>query len=373
MMKNLIKEILLKENRIKKVEDKYKDCFDDVYQKKVLQYFVSKDFMKNTNQKYLDWVVNVWCNGGIDIGYDDLINYVALFDENRDKFKNKDLYQYKNWDVFENEVKEIEGEKHKKWLESNVKNIFEDEDYLVIQPITYESSCKYGGGTKWCTASKKTDTHFNQYTDRNHLVYVIDKHKKQKHPLYKTAILMTKTETSKDTGVSVWNAPDHKILGVSNGIGNLTKLYPKDLIDSLVVNFFDDGFDVFLDRFLDDYLSELNGSQLFISYDEEIYADVVIDDRSGVVYYHVMQDEEMTPKPKFLFNILATPNWEDTGEIPIDYEIGDDYRSYTNIKIPKILNKADLEEWFNRNYIDRIYEIADEILKKHFNIDISEH
>ena len=51
--------------------------------------------------------------------------------------------------------------------------VFENEKCIVVVPHTYEASCKYGANTKWCTASNKTDSHWQQYTKNNIKFYYI--------------------------------------------------------------------------------------------------------------------------------------------------------------------------------------------------------
>ena len=51
--------------------------------------------------------------------------------------------------------------------------VFENDKCIVVVPHTYEASCKYGANTKWCTASNKTDSHWNQYTKSNVKFYYI--------------------------------------------------------------------------------------------------------------------------------------------------------------------------------------------------------
>lgn len=43
----------------------------------------------------------------------------------------------------------------------------------VVVPLTYKASCKYGAGTRWCTAMNSTDSHFNSYTRQGPLFIAI--------------------------------------------------------------------------------------------------------------------------------------------------------------------------------------------------------
>lgn len=55
-----------------------------------------------------------------------------------------------------------------------VEKIYEDENILIIRPITRNASCKYGANTKWCTAGR-LDNRFNDHFDDGILIYYIVK------------------------------------------------------------------------------------------------------------------------------------------------------------------------------------------------------
>jgi hypothetical protein len=56
--------------------------------------------------------------------------------------------------------------------------IFGDSNYLVVRPLTWESSCFYGFETKWCTAMKNDRYHYDKHTRDGILYYFIDKKNK---------------------------------------------------------------------------------------------------------------------------------------------------------------------------------------------------
>lgn len=63
-------------------------------------------------------------------------------------------------------------ENHK---EQKVHVVIEDENWLLIKPLTFESSLKYGSSTKWCTAMKNNPDYFYDYSKRGILIYIINK------------------------------------------------------------------------------------------------------------------------------------------------------------------------------------------------------
>lgn len=56
--------------------------------------------------------------------------------------------------------------------------IFGDSNYLVVRPLTWESSCFYGFETKWCTSMKNDRYHYDKHTRDGILYYFIDKKNK---------------------------------------------------------------------------------------------------------------------------------------------------------------------------------------------------
>jgi hypothetical protein len=60
--------------------------------------------------------------------------------------------------------------------DSEVTKFFENSKWLVVIPKTEESSCRYGRGTRWCTAATETTNRFNEYNDKGPLYIIINKH-----------------------------------------------------------------------------------------------------------------------------------------------------------------------------------------------------
>ncbi len=65
--------------------------------------------------------------------------------------------------------------------------IYQDENLVVVAPLTHRSSCKYGSHTKWCTAVPSTDEHFNYYTEHGVLIYFIVRSPYKNNKEYKFA------------------------------------------------------------------------------------------------------------------------------------------------------------------------------------------
>ena len=76
---------------------------------------------------------------------------------------------------------------------SEYKKIYDDENYLLVVPLTHTASCKYGANTKWCTTKKDDDSDFEEHVTMGVLAYLIikdptiyNKMSSQKYGLYRS-------------------------------------------------------------------------------------------------------------------------------------------------------------------------------------------
>jgi len=254
-----IRKILL-ENRVDDVRKKFPNVNPEF-----IDYFVKND--PSGNQKYLEWLVKavnhkptvMSLNRDI-LGIRDteptietvnelwflvnqfhnLLPYLVRTNEEGKKEGTTDLYQYKftdtemihylAYDLRRAEDFRNRKEKEKK-LKSEADKLYEDSQWLVIRPKTWESSCHYGAGTKWCTTSKETSSHFKRETDRNFLIYVIDKNRDGNDMYSKVAwqIPYKKNFKINDSGIKLWNVVDTNIANSKYGENYLTNIVPEKI------------------------------------------------------------------------------------------------------------------------------------------------
>jgi hypothetical protein len=148
----------------------------------------------NPNHKYLDWITKNWSPTdveGDEITHNlkEILLAVSKFDTQSQRLKIKDLNQYKNLDQLFDTLQKL-GQTARRTVEisDEVDKIYEDNRFVVVVPKTHKSSCYYGAGTKWCTASKDTDSHFSNYKSSGELYYIIDKTLPTSSPYYKVAL-----------------------------------------------------------------------------------------------------------------------------------------------------------------------------------------
>jgi hypothetical protein len=118
---------------------------------------------------------------------------------------NKDLTSYKSVEDVLRQISIAEVRSLNKELIKQVYKMYEDDEWLVLRPLTRESSVKYGAGTKWCTASTNEEYQFYRYTRRGILIYTINKKTGQKVAAFKN------TDPYDEPELSFWNEVDTRI------------------------------------------------------------------------------------------------------------------------------------------------------------------
>jgi len=130
--------------------------------------------LKIKASKYLLWSAKILKNNNIDV--DELIEYIKKFEKNSPRItgKEKDINSYSSYENFKNVIDNLEpsGKETRKTEKSNSVKLFDDENFLVIRPLSTEASCYYGSNTKWCISGEEANK-FNDYTRNNARFYFI--------------------------------------------------------------------------------------------------------------------------------------------------------------------------------------------------------
>ena len=134
-------------------------------------------------------------------GKDIILDFMDLYQRNY--VENLDLNTISDLD----QLREIYNKAHSKFIANTshkeVVKVVDDQEWLIVRPLTYESSRAYGAGTKWCTTSKDNPHHFFRYYSRGILIYCINK-----ITGYKVAVFWDVNDESSPT---FWNVLDTQI------------------------------------------------------------------------------------------------------------------------------------------------------------------
>jgi hypothetical protein len=119
-----------------------------------------------------------------------------------------DLTKYDNFSKIQEQLNIAYTKKILKEERSLVDVVFENDEWLSIRPLTFESSKKYGAGTKWCTTSENNPHHFYRYSDMGVLIYLYNKLNNRKFGIH---FNMEESKSGSPFGIQIYNEVDDRI------------------------------------------------------------------------------------------------------------------------------------------------------------------
>jgi hypothetical protein len=94
------------------------------------------------------------------------------------RITNPDISQYKDFGQLNAAVEEAEEKVRLKELEKQVIKLFDNDEWSVVIPLSYEASKTYGANTKWCTTQER---YWNEYYKTYKLIYIQNKKTNEKY------------------------------------------------------------------------------------------------------------------------------------------------------------------------------------------------
>jgi hypothetical protein len=213
-------KVILIEGRVEDVLKKHFKTSPGSYLEKVYyDEIVPGSAEINSNHKYLEWIAKNWDTSGpneegtLDHNLKEILLAVSKFDNQSQRLEVKDLNQYRDINQLFDALKKV-GETARRTVDisGDVEKVYEDNRFVVVVPKTHTASCYYGAGTKWCTASKNTDSHFSTYKGNGELYYIIDKTLPTSSPYYKVALNKKIAGHTED----YWDVTDKPITDTTN-------------------------------------------------------------------------------------------------------------------------------------------------------------
>lgn len=121
----------------------------------------------------------------------------------RNLIPNRDVTSYKNFDDIRAAVGLATLKEDEKEMKNQIIKEHEDDTWLVLRPLTFGASSKYGSATKWCTTYQNDKQYFERYWRRGILVYFINKITGLKFAVFKSL--------DGEKELSFWNAADSRV------------------------------------------------------------------------------------------------------------------------------------------------------------------
>lgn len=122
----------------------------------------------------------------------------------RNLLGNNDLTSYKTYSDLELQISLSELKLIDKEMEKQVMKLYDNDEWLIIKPLSFLASKKYGANTKWCTTSEGSADHFMRYAGNGVLIYCINKKNGYKVASYNSL-------NKNDPEFSFWNQKDTRI------------------------------------------------------------------------------------------------------------------------------------------------------------------
>jgi hypothetical protein len=147
---------------------------------------------------------NIALTLGIDLVGDKYSKNLNEFEQHvkANRIQKKDISLYTSFNEIEEQVKMAEAIVKQKELEKQIEKLFEDDEYLVLIPLTKESNQIYGSNTKWCT-TMESGGYWEKYSENYKIIYILNKQTGKK-------IAISKGIYSVE-GVKVWDQMDDDI------------------------------------------------------------------------------------------------------------------------------------------------------------------
>lgn len=172
--------------------------FNNLRMDKIKSKFLESKKDLNYIEPFIDFFNHILLD---TCGKDIILDFMDLYQRNY--VENLDLNTISDLD----QLREIYNKAHSKFITNTshkeVVKVIDDQEWLIVRPLTYESSRAYGAGTKWCTTSKDSPHHFFRYYSRGILIYCINK-----ITGYKVAVFWDVNDESSPT---FWNVLDTQI------------------------------------------------------------------------------------------------------------------------------------------------------------------
>jgi hypothetical protein len=203
---------LTKKDRWKQVIDSsFEDC-----KYRLKKYWGMNDELSEMSKKEIFFLERTF---EMFFSYDQVELYrkfISLYEKKL--IEEKDLTKYNSFDFLRAQVSIAELKSIDKELAKQIRVIQETPEWILLKPLSWESSRKYGANTRWCTTSEKDSSYFYKYSQNGVLIYYINKKLGEKIAVHKHI------ETN---DITFWNVNDERVdsitLNMSEEVMSLIK------------------------------------------------------------------------------------------------------------------------------------------------------
>ena len=166
-------------------------------------YCIPKEKIDNLHPNELEMM---FCFYNVLIGSRHAELLTNFVDYNERKLINQsDVTTYKSFDEMESQVSLAELKLVSKELQAQTEVLYDSDEWLVLKPLSFDASLKYGASTKWCTAMRNDPEYFTRYSRHGIVIYCINRSTGDKVAAFKNL------NTDYEYETSFWDVKDIRI------------------------------------------------------------------------------------------------------------------------------------------------------------------
>ena len=134
------------------------------------------------------------------VDFHNLSKKAAAWKDDAGKPLSKDLNSWSDWEKLMSDIdtakaSALQSKREKEFQRQASKQakqesdvVYDDDEFMVIRPMSEHASCYFGRGTKWCISATDSQNYYNSYTEQGKVFYfVMDKTRSNDDPLKKVA------------------------------------------------------------------------------------------------------------------------------------------------------------------------------------------
>lgn len=178
--------------------------FSNKFTEEQLRVIIDKSDVLPGQHKYLNFLGKVVNPRNFNSDLNIAVKLLEKFSTVGQNLSLKDINKYDKISTLKNALDDYDNR-----IRREIKTVddadvvYEDNEMIVVSPKTHKSSCYFGAGTKWCTATSESG-HYDRYNQDGKLFYFISKTKPTSDPTYKVALLK-----KYDGSETYYDAPDN--------------------------------------------------------------------------------------------------------------------------------------------------------------------
>ena len=147
------------------------------------------------NKEYMPWIARMYAKGDLSMEDINRNDWLGLFDRAKKrrmlKPEHNDINSFKTYRDFEDTMESVydnlEDDVAQSTDKGQAKKVYEDGNVTVIVPQDEAAACRYGRGTRWCTASTRGQNYFDMYNKQGRMYILLPKnpeHEGEKYQLH---------------------------------------------------------------------------------------------------------------------------------------------------------------------------------------------